>query len=127
MRQTPRGRSGICGLRAGCHLNGYTAVTMSRYPQLKFLQSAARASELPPADVAVVSVGRSNVGKRSALNAVTGRKEFACTSKTPGRVRDTWQPMIGGYLTRRSCLREGIQLNSLKLESIAENRRQCEA
>ena len=45
----------------------------------------------------------------------------------PGRVRDTWQPMIEGYLMQRASLREGIQLNSLTLEAIDEIRRQCEA
>ena len=64
--------------------NGYTALTICLYPQLEFLQSAARASELPPADVELAFVGRSNVGKSSVLNAVTGRKELARISKTLG-------------------------------------------
>jgi len=35
----------------------------------------------------VAFAGRSNAGKSSALNAITGRKELARTSKTPGRTQ----------------------------------------
>jgi len=42
-----------------------------------------------PADrgVEVAFAGRSNAGKSSALNAITGRKALARTSKTPGRTQ----------------------------------------
>ena len=82
----------------------------------------------------IAFVGRSNAGKSSALNTLSGMKSLARVSKTPGRtqlinvfeaepqrwivdlpgygfaaapgrVRDTWQPMIEGYLTQRSSLR----------------------
>jgi GTP-binding protein len=78
-------------------------------------------------------VGRSNVGKSSAINALAGRKRLAFTSKTPGRtqtinfyalgetarladlpgygyakvpqtVRRQWQELIGAYLKSRSSL-----------------------
>lgn len=78
--------------------------------------------------------GRSNVGKSSAINALTGRRGLAHTSKTPGRtqqivffeldggprlvdlpgygyakvpdrVRASWATLIEGYLTRRESLR----------------------
>jgi GTP-binding protein len=61
---------------------------MSAYPQVKFLMSANRVAQLPPdvgAEVAVA--GRSNAGKSSAINAVTGRKGLARTSKAPGATR----------------------------------------
>ena len=35
----------------------------------------------------LVFAGRSNVGKSSAINALTGRKRLAFTSKTPGRTQ----------------------------------------
>ena len=43
-----------------------------------------------PADqgIEVAIAGRSNAGKSSALNTITGRKGLARTSKTPGRTRE---------------------------------------
>ena len=55
--------------------------------QLRFLQSAARADQLPDAVLEVAFVGRSNVGKSSLINAVAGRNGLAATSKTPGATR----------------------------------------
>jgi GTP-binding protein len=77
-----------------------------------------------------VFAGRSNVGKSSAINAITGRKRLAFTSKTPGRtqtinffslgaearlvdlpgygyakvphaVRMQWRTLVGSYLGSR--------------------------
>ena len=54
-----------------------------------FLKGASALSHLPPDDrVEVAFCGRSNVGKSSLLNAVTGRKSLARTSNTPGRTRE---------------------------------------
>lgn len=53
-----------------------------------FEKSAPRLAEAPPADLPEVCfVGRSNVGKSSALNALTNRRQLARVSKTPGRTR----------------------------------------
>jgi GTP-binding protein len=58
---------------------------MSNYPQTRFLLSAASAHQFPPdvgSEVAVA--GRSNAGKSSAVNAITGRNSLARSGKTPG-------------------------------------------
>jgi len=58
------------------------------YNQIEFLKSAATFSQLPPDIGAEVAfAGRSNAGKSSALNAITGRHRLARTSKTPGRTQ----------------------------------------
>jgi GTP-binding protein len=61
---------------------------MNSYNQAQFLKSAARVDQLP-ADTGyeVAFAGRSNAGKSSALNCLTGIKNLARTSKTPGRTQ----------------------------------------
>ena len=54
----------------------------------KFTISAPNKKALPPDEgYEVAFAGRSNAGKSSALNAITGRKALARTSKTPGRTQ----------------------------------------
>jgi GTP-binding protein len=58
------------------------------YSKAVFLQSAARVSQLPKdSGYEVAFAGRSNAGKSSALNCLTGIKNLARTSKTPGRTQ----------------------------------------
>lgn len=54
----------------------------------QFLKSAARLDQAPPdAGREAAFAGRSNAGKSSALNLITGHKGLARTSKTPGRTQ----------------------------------------
>jgi GTP-binding protein len=100
-----------------------------------FVWGATSAENLPPQDLNEIAfVGRSNAGKSSLVNALTGRKSLARVSQTPGATRqinffnlasrlmlvdlpgygfakrsksesDSWQEMIFAYLRRRSRLR----------------------
>ena len=61
---------------------------MSTYPNADLLLSAAHPRHFPPdAGAEVAFAGRSNAGKSSAINALTGRRSLARTAKTPGRTR----------------------------------------
>ena len=61
---------------------------MSLYPAAAFITSANQASQfVPDSGAEVAFAGRSNAGKSSAINAILGRKDFARTSKTPGRTQ----------------------------------------
>lgn len=101
----------------------------------RFTVAAARPDQWPAGPGAEVAfAGRSNVGKSSAINAITRRSGLARTSKTPGRtrqivffdlgggarlvdlpgygfarvpdhVREEWAVLIERYLTTREVLR----------------------
>ena len=62
--------------------------------RVRFLRSAPSLRQCPPDKGAEVAfVGRSNAGKSSVINAITGVRGLARTSRTPGaRARSTSFP-----------------------------------
>ena len=61
---------------------------MSQYPDAKFILSANQPSQfVPDSGREIAFAGRSNAGKSSAINVIVNRRQFARTSKTPGRTQ----------------------------------------
>ncbi len=60
----------------------------TEFSQIRFRIGAYSLKQLPPdTGREVAFAGRSNAGKSSAINAITGRRNLARTSKTPGRTQ----------------------------------------
>lgn len=67
--------------------------------ECRFVRGVASLDALPPPDLPEVAfAGRSNVGKSSLINALTGRNTLARTSNTPGRTQQLNFFDLGGRL-----------------------------
>ena len=114
------------------------------FNQATFVVSAANLAACPPDSRAEVAfAGRSNAGKSSAINAITGQSRLARISKTPGRtqlinffslpqerylvdlpgygfakvplsVKKKWQDELEKYLRRRQALCGLILLSDIR-------------
>ncbi len=62
-------------------------LTKPIYQKAKYLNSAVELKDLPAGGLEVAFIGRSNAGKSSALNTITGIRGLARTSRTPGRTQ----------------------------------------
>ncbi len=70
---------------------------------MQFVMSAGDARDLPDSGAEVAVVGRSNVGKSSLVNAISGRTGLALVSKTPGRTRLLNLFTVDGFGTLVDC------------------------
>ncbi len=113
------------------------------FADAKFVISDTEPARLPHYQAEIAFVGRSNVGKSSLINALF-KKDLARTSSTPGRTRtinifstganaalvdlpgygfakgpaaerESWGPMIEGYLRQRPGLRKIFVLIDAKV------------
>jgi GTP-binding protein len=67
--------------------------------ECRFIAGAAEPTALPPETLPEIAfIGRSNVGKSSLVNALTGRRTLARISNTPGRTRQLNFFDLGGRL-----------------------------
>lgn len=105
------------------------------FSRIEFLLSVHKLQQLPEAELPEIAfAGRSNVGKSSLINTLTGRKALVKVSSKPGKtqglnyfnvdgkfylvdlpgygyakvpkgMQNAWETLISSYLTRRETLR----------------------
>ncbi len=114
------------------------------YQRAQFTIGVHTLSQLPPDEgYEVAFAGRSNAGKSSAINKITGQRSLARTSKTPGRTQQInffqldneryivdlpgygyakvsvkvklhWQKTLGDYLRQRQALRGVVMMMDIR-------------
>jgi len=87
----PDGREALTGPAPATAEPGADALDAGRRlfaRECRFVAAATQAEALPPTGLPEVAfAGRSNVGKSSLLNALTGQRALARVSRTPGRTQ----------------------------------------
>ncbi|MBN3858956.1 YihA family ribosome biogenesis GTP-binding protein [Neisseriaceae bacterium PsAf] len=70
------------------------------FREAQFFTTVNHLKDLPEVDKEVAFVGRSNAGKSSAINTLTGHNRLAYVSKTPGRTQhiNYFQLKNGGFM-----------------------------
>lgn len=126
---------------------------MSKQRSVEFIRSAASSRDFPhDTRYEVAVVGRSNVGKSSLLNRLTGVKKLALVSKKPGRtqlinffrveddfylvdlpgygfakvpdrVRKNWEALISSYLFDRRTLKLALLLVDMRRDPMTSDLR----
>lgn len=92
--------------------------------RIDFLKSAPALKFLPDPEVPEIAfAGRSNVGKSSLLNAITGRKSLARTSVTPGRTQELNFFDVGDPLVMRLVDMPGYGFAKAPLKVVEQWRR----
>jgi GTP-binding protein len=145
-QQDPAGGSGADLKAFGLDIEQVEAGRLLFAGECRFYFAAQRLDQLPPPGLPELAfAGRSNVGKSSLINALTGRRALARASNTPGRTRqlnffdlagrialvdmpgygyaqagaaikEDWQGLMFNYLRGRPTLQRVILLLDSRIE-----------